>query len=233
MANREKLNANCTACHQTEAFSATIIREHRDAGITCINCHTEHKGEDFRPMDAALDACAKCHTDENKNLYNGRSVHTPHGGTYGYPVINGVWVWKGLDEEELANKPEIVALLKQNKVNPGQTQQWRNVQFHAIHIYRVRVPAGFGMIEDVNVVNGEMSCSSCHKSGYMGANVDRAFPRTTCARCHNDQVFHKTSHSMVGVEAPSCTSCHVQHVKDTHWTPFLFSAKAGTSGNQD
>jgi hypothetical protein len=234
MANREKMNANCASCHQTEGFSATIIRGHRDAGITCINCHTEHRGEGFRPLDAALDSCAKCHSDENKSLYNGKGVFTPHGGTYGYPVINGQWVWKGLDEEELAEKPEILALLKQNRVTPSQTEQWRNVQFHAIHIYRVRVPTGFVGLEDVNAVNGEMSCSTCHKSGYMGTNVDRTFPRTTCARCHNDQIFHKTSRSMVGVEAPSCTSCHVQHVKDKHWLPPVFRSQGGgTSGSGD
>lgn len=234
MANREKMNANCAACHQTESFSATIIREHKDAGITCIDCHTEHKGESFRPMEAALASCAKCHTDENKNLYNGKSVYTPHGGTYGYPVINREWVWKGLDEEELAEKPEILAFLKQNRVTPSQTQQWRNVQFHAIHIYRVRVPSGFVGIEDVDAVNGELSCSSCHKAGYMGANVDRTFPRTTCSKCHNDLVFNKTSRSMIGMEMPSCTSCHVQHVRDRHWLPSLFGTQAGglaDSGN--
>jgi pSer/pThr/pTyr-binding forkhead associated (FHA) protein len=255
--NREKMNASCASCHQAEAFSATITPAHLEAGLTCTSCHTEHRGESFRPMNAALDSCAKCHTDTNKNLYNGKSVHTPHGGTYGYPVINGVWVWKGLDEKELAEKPEILALLKQNRVSAGrtssqglgeeelatdpkilelsnqtrftasQTQQWRNVQFHALHLYRVRVPTGFAGIQDVNSVNGEMSCSSCHKSGYMGANVDRDFPRTTCAHCHNDQIFHKTARSMTGIEMPSCTSCHVQHVKDRHWVPTLFRPQGG------
>jgi pSer/pThr/pTyr-binding forkhead associated (FHA) protein len=259
MVNREKMNANCASCHQAEGFSATITRYHLEAGLTCTSCHTEHRGESFRPMYAALGSCRRCHTDANKNLYNGRSVHTPHGGTYGYPVINGVWVWKGLDEEELAEKPEILALLKQNRVTPGQargqglgkeelaaepqvselsrrtgltpsqTQQWRNVQFHGIHLYLVRVPPGFPEIQDVNAVNGGLSCSSCHRSGYMGANVDRTFPRATCAHCHNDQIFYKTSRSMVGVEMPSCTSCHVQHVKDKHWIPSLFRPKAGAS----
>jgi pSer/pThr/pTyr-binding forkhead associated (FHA) protein len=257
MDNRERMNANCASCHQAEGFSATITRVHRDAGITCIDCHAEHKGESFSPMEAALASCEKCHSDSNKNLYQGRSVHTPHGGTYGYPVINGVWVWKGLDEEELAEKPELVALLKQNRLTPGpargqgldrgelasepnilellkqnrltpsQAQQWQNVLFHAIHIYRVHVSAGFAGIEDVNAVNGELSCSSCHKSGYMGVNVDRTFPRTTCAKCHNDQVFHKSTRSMLGMEMPSCTSCHVQHFKDRHWLPTFFRAQAG------
>lgn len=221
MENKEKMNANCTACHQTDAFAATITRAHLDAGITCTSCHTEHRGEGFRPMKAGLDSCVKCHSDDNKKLHNGKSVHTPHGGTYGYPVINGVWVWRGLDEEELAEKPEVIALLKENNANPSDAQQWRNAQFHAIHLYRVRVPTGFSGIEDMQAVNEELSCSSCHKSGYMGANVDRSFPRTTCASCHNEQVFHKAFRSLTGVDTPSCTSCHVQHPRDMHWTPSL------------
>jgi pSer/pThr/pTyr-binding forkhead associated (FHA) protein len=220
MANKEKMNANCAACHQTESFAATIIPAHREAGITCTTCHSEHRGEGFRPLNAALESCAKCHNDDNRNLYNGKSVHTAHGGTYGYPVVNGIWVWKGLDPDELAAKPELAMLLKQNKATPSQPQQWRNAQFHAIHLQRVRVVAGVNTIENVDTVNQGLSCSSCHKTGYMGRNVDRDFPRTTCARCHNAQTFEKTSESG-GVETPSCTSCHVQHIKDTHWASAL------------
>lgn len=218
--NKEKMNANCAACHQTESFVPTIIAAHREAGLTCTTCHAEHRGESFKPMHAALESCAKCHTDGNKNLYNGKSVHTAHGGTFGYPVANGVWVWKGLDSEELAEKPEISLLLKKNNVTESQPQQWRNAQFHAIHVNRVRVVAGVNGIEDIDPVNQVLSCSSCHKSGYMGANIDRDYPRTTCARCHNAQVFDKNK-GPAGLETPSCTSCHVQHIKDIHWVPFL------------
>jgi len=225
MANKEKMNANCAGCHQTESFAPTIIHAHREAGISCTTCHTEHRGEDFKPMNAALKSCAKCHNDDNKSLYNGKSVHTAHGGTYGYPVINGVWVWKGLDSEELEAKPEVVALLKKNRITPSQTQQWRNAQFHAVHLQRVRVVAGVNGIEDVDTVNQVLSCSSCHKSGYMGANVDRNYPRTTCGRCHNTQTFEKAS-AAAGRETPSCTSCHVQHIKDTQWASSLRIAQA-------
>src|SRR5712692_9694120 len=120
MANREKMNANCAACHQAESFAASPIRAHRDAGITCTSCHTEHRGESFRPVNAALESCAKCHNDDNKILYNGKGVHTAHGGTYGYPAKNGEWVWSGLDAEELAVKPEVEKFLKRN----------RNAQLH-------------------------------------------------------------------------------------------------------
>src|SRR5262249_50386714 len=107
VANKDKMNANCAACHHTEIFEATVIPEHRGAGITCVSCHAEHRGASFRPLSAALESCAKCHNDQNKTTYNGKSVHTPHRGTYGYPVANGVWVWKGLDAEELAQKPAL------------------------------------------------------------------------------------------------------------------------------
>lgn len=226
VSNREKINANCAACHQAESFSPTVIRAHRDAGITCTDCHTEHQGSDFRPMNAALESCAKCHSDENKNLYQGRSVHTPHGGTYGYPVVNGVWVWKGLDEEELAAKPEIVAYLKENRVTPAETSRWRNVQFHAIHVDRVRVVPGIEGVDDESHTSKVLSCGSCHKTGYMGAQVDRTSPRATCAFCHNTQVFNEPTGLRKGSDAPSCTSCHVQHVKDTHWASTLLNLQA-------
>jgi pSer/pThr/pTyr-binding forkhead associated (FHA) protein len=225
VANKEKMNANCAACHQTESFAATIIPAHRDAGITCTTCHTEHRGKDFRSVNAALESCAKCHNDDNKTHYNGKSVHTAHGGTFGYPVVNGVWVWKGLDPDELAAKPELTALLKKNKVTPDQTEQWRNAQFHAIHVHRVRVVAGINGIEDIDTVSQVMSCSSCHKTGYMGRNVDRNYPRTTCARCHNAQIFDKNI-GPSGIATPSCTSCHVQHIKDTHWASSMRIAQA-------
>lgn len=233
VANREKMNANCAACHQGEGFGATIIPAHREAGITCTTCHSEHRGESFRPVGAALESCAKCHNNDNKRTFNGKSVHTPHGGTYGYPVINGVWVWKGLDEEELNAKSEMAALLKESRVNPGDPQQQkRNAQFHAIHLHRVRLVAGVTGVEDVDALNEVMSCSSCHKTGYTGANVDRTYPRTTCARCHNAQIFEGAS-AATKPDTPSCTSCHVQHVKDIHWASSLRIAPAKTPASSE
>jgi pSer/pThr/pTyr-binding forkhead associated (FHA) protein len=226
--NKQKMNANCAGCHQSEGFAATIIPAHREAGITCTTCHTEHRGKNFRPVNYALESCTKCHNNDNKHLYNGKTVHTPHGGTYGYPVVNGVWVWKGLDEEELKAKPELAALLKKTRADQNNLQQWRNAQFHAIHVDRVRVIPGVTGVEDVDDVNQVMSCSSCHKTGYIGAKVDRTYPRTICARCHNAQVFEGTR-AATRSDTPSCTSCHVQHIKDAHWVPSLRIAQERVS----
>ena len=216
--NRARMETNCAACHQTESFVATQTKAHRDAGITCTICHTEHRGTEFKPMNAALDSCTICHNDNNQKLYNGKKVATPHGGTLGYPVRNNEWVWKGLDAEELALKPEVARLRR-----PADTeQQWRNKQFHALHIYRVRAVASIEGIKDEDAGDGTrvISCSSCHKSF---APIDRETPRSTCIRCHNGQIFEPTSRSMRSAASISCTSCHVQHIRDTHWRPSLFA----------
>jgi len=215
--NKEKMNANCEGCHKTDSFVGTVTLAHRDAGLTCISCHTEHRGQNFRPMHAALESCAKCHSDHNKNLYNGKTVHTAHGGTFGYPVRDGAWIWTGLDAEELREKPAIEAFLKQNRVNSNQPQEWRSAQFHGIHLAHVRVVPGIDGILDEDRLTRVLSCSSCHKTGYMGTTVDRDYPRSTCGRCHNALVFNEPTVSGIPDQTPSCTSCHVQHVKDTLW----------------
>ena len=217
-ANRARMEANCAECHRTENFIATTTRAHRDAGVTCTVCHTEHRGADFKPMSAALDACTSCHTDSNRRLYNGKSVHTPHGGTLGYPVVGGQWVWKGLDDEELALKPEIARLRR-----PSDTeQQWRNKQFHALHIYRVRTVATIEGIKEEDLGNGMkvISCSSCHRSSVP---IDRVTPRTKCLICHNAQIFEPRPREVRARSLISCTSCHIQHIRDKNWRPALFA----------
>jgi hypothetical protein len=211
------MEAKCVDCHQTKTFVATTTRKHLEAGITCTVCHTEHRGADFRPMDASLDSCAVCHNDRNKKTYHGKSVHTPHGGTLGYPVVNGEWVWPGLDEEELKLKPEVAKLRQPNDTE----QQWINKQFHALHIYRVRAAASIEGIKDEDAGDGTrvISCSSCHRSFVP---IDRETPKTTCIRCHNGLIFEREVRSVRSATAISCSSCHVQHIRDENWRPTRF-----------
>src|SRR5436190_4172696 len=105
--SRCKLDQNCARCHQAPGFHASITKEHEDAGITCISCHTEHQGTKFSPKEAALASCAVCHNDNNKQIYGGKTVHTPHGGTFGYPISGGKWTWAGLNDGALKLKPEV------------------------------------------------------------------------------------------------------------------------------
>jgi FHA domain-containing protein len=207
------METKCAGCHNTQVFVATVIKPHAAAGVGCVSCHGEHRGADFEPGTAALATCISCHNDANTVAYNGRRVRTPHGGTFGYPVVEGKWKWTGLDEADWALKQIEVARL------PSESdEQWRSKQFHAIHVQRVKTVEGL-----IGNTHGELSCSSCHKSFDP---IDRETPRTTCGGCHNGRVEQGTNRLLIANGQPNCTSCHVQHVKDKrHWNPSLLAAK--------
>jgi len=205
------MEEKCTNCHNAEGFVATVIKPHAAAGIGCVTCHTEHRGAEFHPAEAALHTCTGCHNDDNKKLYNGRRVGTPHGGTFGYPVVNGKWNLKTIDDEEWSLKQIPVLRL------PTETdEQWRSKQFHSLHVQRVHTVPGLP-----GNAQGELSCSSCHKSFDQ---IDRETPRTTCGVCHNGKNELGTDRVLITKDQPNCTSCHVQHIKDKrHWGASLLA----------
>jgi pSer/pThr/pTyr-binding forkhead associated (FHA) protein len=194
------MEKNCAQCHNAEAFVATVIEPHARAGIGCIACHAEHRGREFKAAEAALATCAECHNDANRNTFNGQTVHTAHGGSFGYPVVNGKWTWKGLNESDWKLKQIAIARLPEDT-----DEKWHSKQFHALHVQRVLANGLPGNTE------GELSCSSCHKSFNP---IDRETPRTTCGQCHNGRVEAGTGRVIIAKDQPNCTSCHVQHVED-------------------
>jgi hypothetical protein len=169
-------------------------------------------------MQTALNSCTRCHNDKNKKTFNGRMVSTPHGGTLGYPVVNGEWKWKGLDAEELANRPKIAAM----RLPTDSEQRWRSVQFHALHIYNVKATGSItGVTETEGGSQPVLSCSSCHTT-----YKNRESPRQTCGQCHNGSA-DPTGRIVIAAGAPNCISCHVQHVKDKrHWNPNLLAGSS-------
>ena len=212
---KNKIEEKCAACHTTEAFVGTVIPEHVKAGIGCVDCHAEHRGAQFSAIDGALLSCAVCHSDSNKKVYSGKSVSTPHGGTFGYPVVDGHWKWKGIDADELEQRK---ANLKLERLPSDSEDQWRSKQFHGVHMYRVKAVGGL-----LGNQQGELSCSSCHNSF---TPPDLATPRTTCAKCHNGQPDPRAKHQVIASNKPNCTSCHVQHTQDKrHWNPNLLTGQ--------
>ena len=185
-----KMEQRCAACHHTDAFVATTIKPHAAAGIGCIDCHAEHKGAEFSAKQGALDSCTACHNDSNHKVFNGRKVGTPHGGTFGYPVVDGKWSPKSINEEEW----DLRKLGTTRQPNDSD-DKWRSNQFHALHDQRVKLAPGLKGNSE-----GRLSCSSCHAS--FEPVLDRTTPKTTCAACH------------VKDGKPNCTSCHVQHILD-------------------
>jgi hypothetical protein len=206
------MEAKCADCHQAEGFTATVTDAHKQAGVGCTSCHVEHQGTEFRPSVASLQTCTNCHNDANRKTFNGKRVGTPHGGTFGYPVVNGKWTWKGLEQDEWERKPaelrearlQLEEAAKRWPTSGDATAQRRTAEFHALHLHRVKVTGGLKGNKE-----GELSCSTCHQSF---SPIDRATPRTTCGTCHNGDPGGKFER-VLSADQPNCNSCHVQHVK--------------------
>jgi hypothetical protein len=159
---------------------------------------------------AALQSCSQCHSDSNIATYNGRKVHTPHDGTYGYPVENGRWTWKGVYREVADAIPEVNSSATGDKDEQARLSR----QFHTIHVSRLKAPEGVK-----GDARGLVSCSSCHKSFNP---VDRETPRQTCAACHTTPADAKGRDMRFGVGSANCISCHVQHPYSSgRWNEFL------------
>jgi pSer/pThr/pTyr-binding forkhead associated (FHA) protein len=196
------IEEKCADCHKTQAFEATVIHPHEAAGIGCVDCHAEHRGADSNLVDGALVSCTGCHNDANPKAYAGKRVSTPHNGTFGYPVVNGIWSVKAVNEEEWELRKMPVTRL------PFETEEkWRSKQFHAFHTDRVRLVPGIPGNEQ-----GQLSCSSCHK--FFGEKTDRETPRTTCGACHNGRTATGSDRVLIPTDKPNCTSCHMQHIRD-------------------
>jgi hypothetical protein len=201
------MDQKCAACHTTEAFASTVIKPHEDAGIGCASCHSEHRGVEFKAATGALLSCTACHNDVNKTAYNGKRVGTPHGGTFGYPVKDEKWIWQGLSDSDWAAKQIAI-----QRLPTEDDEQWHSKQFHALHVLRVKTVAPLAGNDQ-----GQLSCSSCHKTFDP---IDRVTPRTTCGLCHNGRT------DVIARDKPNCTSCHIQHVKDRrHWGAELLAGK--------
>lgn len=201
---------SCIKCHSASEFHASNTKAHEEAGITCTVCHREHQGAYFDMKATAIKACAECHNDKNSKTYNGKNVHTTHGGSYGFPVVDGVWKWKGVYREAADAIPEI------NRSATGDKDEQAKLsrQFHTVHLYRLKAPDGIkGDKRDL------VTCSTCHDT--FGANIDRTKPRQTCAVCHTtaDAAGRDTR---FGSTPANCISCHVQHPYSAgRWSEFL------------
>ena len=172
---------NCASCHRTQAFDPSISGKHRAVGLTCTACHDEHKGRDFRPALVASAGCTSCHHDGV--VSHGKQLRTPHGGTLGYPVLNGKWEWAGVVTQ---------AEWKRKGLRGSKLQHNLMEQFHLVHVAGRR--------------QGRAKCSDCHTAGYEGEAV-RQGVREACANCHSVN-YQAASIKEAGA---GCIVCHSQH----------------------
>jgi hypothetical protein len=181
----------CSTCHSTPTFQATIAQKHQTLGLTCRSCHTEHRGPEFKPDLVANAVCTDCH-QTNSPVSNSSGSQTLHGRPVGYPVKNGLWLWEGVSQTAW-----------QQRGLPGRTVDYNlREQFHMLHAQ--------GRIQ------GRTQCADCHLAGSEGAALKRHV-RESCAQCHKLQpAFAASLARLAGMQPlqPSnarCVSCHAQH----------------------
>lgn len=201
---KTSLNQNCATCHTTTAFHSEISDKHTKAGLSCIACHSEHLGRDFRPALVANVACVSCHQDGSGYIspLSNQELKSPHGGTYGYPVTDGRWTWGGISQAEWARKQL-----------PGTASQYSmKEQFHLVHV--------------AGRQQGRSNCTDCHTAGFEGVALTQGV-RESCASCHGVDTLAANAQNenakpffadrgkkfLNGVQAngPLCVSCHSQH----------------------
>lgn len=208
--SNEPIESSCNKCHQAEQFHISNTKAHEEAGITCTVCHREHQGADFQLKASAIQSCAQCHNDNNSKLYNGKGVRTAHGGSYGYPVVDGAWKWKGIAIEVADAIPEINSSATGDKDDQARLSR----HFHTVHLGRLNPPEGVARDN-----RGFVTCTSCHKGQ---APVDRTTPRQTCAACHTTTVDARDRDTRFGLSSANCISCHTQHPYSAgRWNEFL------------
>jgi hypothetical protein len=208
----EPIENSCVRCHSAAEFHASNTKAHEQAGITCTVCHREHQGSAFDMKATAIQSCAECHSDQNSKVYNGKSVHTAHNGSYGYPVIDGAWKWKGVYREVADAIPEI------NRSATGDKDEQAKLsrQFHTVHLYRLEAPAPLKGDK-----RGLVTCSTCHET-FGANNIDRIKPRQTCAVCHTTPAEANVRDQRFASSSANCISCHVQHPYSAdRWSEFL------------
>lgn len=208
----EPLENSCIKCHSAAEFHSSNTKAHEQAGITCTMCHREHQGNDFDMKASAIKTCAECHNDQNQKTYNGKSVRTVHGGSFGYPVVDDVWKWKGVYREVADAIPEINRSATGDKDEPAKLSR----QFHTIHLYRLAAPAGL-----TGDKRGLVTCSTCHET-FGTNNVDKVKPRQTCGVCHTTSADATDRDKRFGASTANCISCHVQHPYSAgRWSEFM------------
>ncbi|OYT73527.1 MAG: hypothetical protein CFK52_00990 [Chloracidobacterium sp. CP2_5A] len=187
----------CVDCHETNHFNTTVIAKHEEAKIQCVDCHTEHKGADFRPGIVSRSMCIDCHRDgpthpKAVSLKDGSPLREPHRGSFGYPVENGVWAW----QHPMNPKWDKLFSESQAPLDPS-------AKFHLVHAAVAPSASAW-------------KCSECHDGSFAkGAAEVKVINRDKCAVCHGQAYVQKASLKDLDTDALrlgiDCNSCHGQH----------------------
>ncbi|MEW6736017.1 MAG: NAD(P)-binding domain-containing protein [Acidobacteriota bacterium] len=184
------MEAQCTECHKTSHFDPSIFEPHQRANVGCMDCHTEHKGTDFKAATVARSVCFECHranpTHPKAKRADGSLLGVPHGGTFGYPISDqGEWTWT----EPINKKMQI----------PNAGDLTPKAKFHFVHLAGRK--------------EGRARCTDCHDSFQTEAEAKK-IDKNKCAVCHG-VTFATGDKAQLDQLATKlnldCNSCHPQH----------------------
>jgi thioredoxin reductase (NADPH) len=191
------MDNQCLSCHRVPGFAEAISPAHAKAGMNCASCHVDHRGPDARAglmgaglMGAGLmndGVCLDCHTNTapvKEGHRAGAVLGAPHPVTHGYPVVDGVWKWTGLN----------AAVWKAKGLPESWAQRPVAEQFHAVH-RAVHMPAAG---------RGRMDCAVCHGEGTPKKEDRPLALLQTCSACH-------VSTGPEAASSAGCVSCHPPH----------------------
>ncbi len=190
------MQKTCIECHTTGHFNPqNAIAKHEQAGIACVDCHTEHKGVDFRPGTIARTMCFDCHKanpthPKAHKIGSSERLGIPHGGRLGYPVVGGRWTW-------------VEPINKKIQIPDGEALDPK-AKFHFVHMRGDR--------------QNTARCLDCHTTFDRPKEIDQK----KCAVCHGvdyDAQGLPTKEiadvsdltSLAGNFNIDCNSCHAQH----------------------
>ncbi len=220
---KETMQTKCTTCHTTEnvqvnptftrpGFNPGVYAAHERERIECSECHTEHQGAAKEAGLVSYGLCYNCHNGVYKIKTDGdvgpagTTLPIPHGGKVGYPVENGQWTWKTLNEQQLEKRRMPKALASMDASG----------QFHAIH--------QLGKMSQMGQTGRGLSCGDCHTAGTnnngKGDALFKSTPRNECGKCHG---LSFTPNAIQTVQA-NCSTCHLQHDKSENLAQFIDDA---------
>jgi thioredoxin reductase (NADPH) len=210
------MQQKCIDCHKTSHFEPTnAIPLHEQAGVSCVDCHTEHKGKDFKPAIVARTICFDCHRDNpthpkaktvaRAGVAGGELLKTPHGSNLGYPIDETKpeadrWTWK----DPINKKIQI----------PDAAQLSPKAKFHFVHLSGRKEATGRG--------ENAAKCMDCHDS-FESPAATKTIDKNKCAICHGVAITGATTaqgkplnqvDDMAQLSTSfkiDCNSCHPQH----------------------
>lgn len=161
------MQRRCADCHDVahwngsaaSGFDPTISVAHKNSGVGCTDCHTEHAGANSQIKDVDNGSCISCHN--NQYELKGRILGVPHGGTVGYIRAGDNIQWKGKTGKEALG------------------------EFHNDHPY-ASSKCGYCHVGSSGTVEWRESpraaCQTCHSASFHASGVEPIGPN--CATCH-------------------------------------------------